>query len=120
VDGKFTGSCVHERTAQLSHRHRRHDEDLADRRLRYYWRTDSLDGNLHVPRGAIPHADTDGHGNGNCNSNGDINTNCYGYGYTYAYLLNLHYPIADTDGHGNRDCNSDSYAYTDSYANRNS
>jgi hypothetical protein len=103
VDGKFTRSCVHERTAQLSHRHRRHDQDLADRRLRYYWRTDSLDGNLRLRA-------VESHANADCNANGHSyrHSNCGSFGDAYS--------DRNSNGNGNCDCNSDSNAYTDSYA----
>jgi len=70
LDNWLAGSGVHDCAAQLPHRHRRHDQDLAGRRLRQYWCPGSLDGNL-LPR------------RWNSNANRNRDSHSYGNGYCY-------------------------------------
>jgi hypothetical protein len=104
VGGKFTRSCVHDRPAQLPDRYRRHNQDLAGRRLRSY-SGDGFDGKILRRRWANAHSHfyCNSHGdrytNGNTYTNDNTNsvTNTYSYGIIY--------------------CNSYSHVYGNTYTN---
>ena len=97
------GPAIYDSAAQFPDRYQRHKQDLALGRIcqrRGY--TAIVDGNLHVPGGAISNADRDPDRYSDSNSHSDRNANCYSNSYAYA------------DSHANGD--SDGYAYTDTYA----
>ena len=112
MDNRYPGPCVHDCAAQLPHRYRRHDQNLAGRRLRSH-SSDGFDGNL-LPRRWL--ADTycychaDGHANTDAHADSHIysNTYCHAYGHANTYC--------HADGHTNTDAHADSYAHADSNA----
>jgi hypothetical protein len=85
--------------SKLPHGHRRHDEDLVIRRLRWHWRPDSFDGNLLRSR-----ANSDAH----AHTNSDPDRNAVGD--TIAYTN------SNGDSERNTDSESDSYAQSNTEA----
>ena len=86
MDNRYPGPGVHDCAAQLPHRHGRHDQDLAGRRLCTY-RANGFDGkvlrrwasnaNAYCNSNSYSHA----HSYANCDSNGTCNGNAYSYSY---------------------------------------
>jgi hypothetical protein len=89
LDNGFTGSGVHDRTAQLPHRHGWHNAHLVGGRLRHYRRSGGLDGKV-LPRRWNANANTDG--------------NCDGYRYGYG------------NSHSNRNSHSHADGVTNTHA----
>ena len=84
MDNRYPGPCVHDCAAQLPHRYRRHDQDLAGRRV-CSQRSDGLDGKVLRWRGLTnsdsysnshAHADSNAHGHGNSYAHADSNAYC--------------------------------------------
>ena len=71
----FSGSGVRDCPSQFPHRYRRHNQDLAVRRLRQHGRPGGLDGNLLQCRNESD-ANTDSHSNGYCHRKSNRNADC--------------------------------------------
>jgi hypothetical protein len=111
LDNRYPGPGVHDRAAQLPHRYRWHDEDLAGRRLCPY-RANGFDGKVLRRWWGIANAycnsDSYCHSDGHANTDG--NANGYSYSNTYCHA----------DGHTNTDGNANCYCNSYSYCNSNS
>jgi hypothetical protein len=121
------GPAIYDSAAQLPDRYQRHKPHLALRRLRQRrHHTAVLDGNLHVPRGAISNANGDSDGNSHTDSYANGDSDSYAYTDSYANGDSDSYAHTDSDAYcdsdryaytdSNADGDSDGYAYTDSYA----
>ena len=121
------GRTLHDGTAQLPHRHRWHQQNLASRRVCQRRRhAAELDGKVLRWWGGIANAHGNPHSssirnaycNGDGNSHSYSNTDSYSYSDSYAYAdsyANCHGNwYAYTDGYAN--CHGNCYAYTDGYA----
>jgi hypothetical protein len=115
LDNRYPGPCVHDCAAQLPHRYRRHDQDLAGRRV-CSQRSDGLDGKVLRRWWGIANANC----NSYCHAYGHANTDAHAYGHIYSNTYCHAYGHANTychaDGHTNTDAHADSYAHADSNA----
>jgi hypothetical protein len=100
------GPVIYDGAAQLPDRYQWHKPHLALRRLRQrrdY--TAGLDGNLHLPRRAIPnangyaHSNSNGYRYSNCGSFGDAyrNSNSYSHSRSYSYCYSDAYLHTETN-----------------------
>ena len=105
MDGEFARSCLRDCAAQLCNRHRRHDQDLAIRRLRPY-NANGFDGSLlRRRRDAYTYAYS--------KSNSYCNASSYAYSYSNWDTHSTSY--ADTNSKWDTHSNSaSSYADTNS------
>ena len=115
MDNRHSGSLVRDCAAQLPHRYRRHDQDLARRRVCSHC-TDGLDGNLLRWRRLTDtycytycYFDSDAHGHGNCYAHADTNADVVSNGHAHADSY--------ADGHSNSNSNSSSYSHTYGHTN---
>lgn len=110
MDNRYPGPCVHDCAAQLPHRYRRHDQDLAGRRLCPYY-GNGLDGEILRCRGLT---------NSYCYADSHIHSHayCHGYANTDAHADSDTYSntYGNADGHTNTDGHGNSYAHADSNA----
>ena len=136
MDNRYPGPCVHDCAAQLPHRYRRHDQDLAGRRV-CSQRSDGLDGKVLRWRGLTnsdsysnSHAHADSNADGHSNSYAHADSNADGHSNSYAHAdshSNSHaHADSNAHGHGNSYAHADSNAYCncprkpDAYTDRNS
>ena len=122
MDNRYPGPCVHDCAAQLPHRYRRHDQDLAGRRV-CSQRSDGLDGKVLRWRG-LTNSDSYSNSHAHADSNADGHSNSYAHADSHS---NSHaHADSNAHGHGNSYAHADSNAYCncprkpDAYTNRNS
>lgn len=110
MDNRHASSYVRDCAAELPHGHRRHDENLACRRLCPRHRN-GRDGK--ILRRCRGDANSHSYGNSYCHADSYIHRNTYCHGDGNAYT-DCH---ADSHIHRNAYCHADSDTYTDSNPN---
>ena len=124
MDNRYPGPCVHDCAAQLPHRYRRHDQDLAGRRV-CSQRSDGLDGKVLRWRGLTnsdsysnshAHADSNADGHSNSYAHADSNADGHSNSYAHADCDTYSNTYCHADGHANTDGHGNSYAHADSNA----